>query len=89
MSKEFIHLKLPLLVHQLHMCDIVFKDIYTFRIKNISLEGDVYAECTGCGISWEGNYKMHWIPKKVGLALMQLRPDIKLKLFRIGCGYIF
>ncbi|MEK6553542.1 MAG: hypothetical protein AABZ54_08860 [Bacteroidota bacterium] len=86
---KLINLKLPLFLHKPHLCDPLFKGSHTYKIRKISLKGAVFAECSGCGIAWNGNYKIYWIPKAVGLALMQARSDIVLKLSRIGDGYVY
>lgn len=86
---KLINLKLPLFLHKPHLCDPSFKGSHTYRINRVTLTGDVVAECSGCGIAWNGNYKIHWIPKAVGLSLMQARSDIVLKLSRLGDGYVF
>ncbi len=86
---KLVNLKLPLFLHKPHLCDPLFKGDHTYRIMKITLNGDVLSECTGCGINWNGNYKKHWVPKAVGLALMQVRSDIVLKMSRLGDGYVY
>ena len=71
-------------------CDPDFIDDHTYLIiKGVKKGTEIVAECTGCGIHWEGNYKKHWLPNNVALALMETRPKIKLKKSDSGEGYNF
>ena len=68
-------LKLPLFLHEPHMCDPDFDDNHSYVIKKVQKDGGIVAECTGCGIEWQGNFKKHWIPRSVAKVLKESHTD--------------
>lgn len=82
-------LKLPLYLHNSHLCDPDFKDDHTYVIKKISKRGEILAVCSGCGLEWNGSFRLHWVPDGVALALKSYCPGISLKRSRLKTGYVF
>jgi len=89
---KVVELKLPL-YREGNMCDSTacdpdFKGNHTYKILWVRKNGELLAECTGCGIRWQGIYKKHWLPERVGLALMNHYPALQMKRSLDG-GYIY
>jgi|GEM_PF-6504535 len=70
-------------------CDPGFKGDHTYKILWVRKNSEFLAECTGCGLQWRGKYREHHMATEVGKALMEQRPEIRLKRCRTLGGYVF